>query len=68
MKGRLERRKERKQKKRGLRKFLRREPKKTSAKSKASGFLGTVTMVYSNLIDVWGKKGSGDLSMRATLN
>lgn len=32
-------------------------PKKTAVKANGSGFLGTVTMVYSNLIDVWGKKG-----------
>jgi colicin import membrane protein/neurofilament heavy polypeptide len=31
-------------------------PKQRAAKPKVSGFVGTVTMVDANLIDVWGKK------------
>jgi hypothetical protein len=58
MKGRLGEKKVEKAKKTRPEKVSeKRAPKKTAAKSKASGFLGTVTMVYSNLIDVWGKKG-----------
>ncbi len=32
-------------------------PRKQVEKPKISGFVGTVTMIYSNLIDVWSKKG-----------